>query len=39
MGHEMAHVLLKHNEKAQKNTAVGMVKGKERVMKRHGRGS
>ena len=27
MGHEMAHVLLKHNEKAQQNTAVGMVIG------------
>ena len=27
MGHEMTHVLLKHNEKAQQNTAVGMVIG------------
>ena len=27
MGHEMAHVLLKHNEKAQQNTAVGMAIG------------
>ena len=27
MGHEMAHMLLKHNEKAQQNTAVGMVIG------------
>ena len=27
MGHEMAHVLLKHNEKAQQNMAVGMAIG------------
>ena len=27
MGHEMAHVLLKHNEKAQQNMTVGMAIG------------